>query len=57
MRILETFDQELYERDLKEQATSKGIQQGWEKAHINIIQKSLQRVNQSKRLLMHWRHL
>ena len=41
MSILETFDQELYERDLKEQATSKGIQQGWEKAHINIIQKKL----------------
>ena len=41
MNILETFDQELYERDLKEQATFKGIQQGWEMAHTDIIQKKL----------------
>ena len=49
MSILETFDQELYERDLKEQATSKGrqeglkegLQQGLEKAHMEIIQKKL----------------
>ena len=53
MSILETFDQELYERDLKEQATSRGrqeglkeglqqgLQQGLEKAHMDIIQKKL----------------
>ena len=37
MSILETFDRELYERDLKEQATSRGRQE----AHMEIIQKKL----------------
>ena len=37
MSILETFDQELYERDLKELAAAKGRQE----AHMEIIQKKL----------------
>lgn len=47
MSILETFNQELYKRDLRENATAKGFEQGLkcgsQKAHENIVKNCLEK--------------
>lgn len=47
MSILETFDQELYERDFRENATAKvfeqGLKCGLQKALENIVKKCLKK--------------